>query len=651
MKRTGILYRKATLLASLCLTILIVAQGAGRAGAVSGVSLALGGERVKHASPAAADFNGNGYLEIVVGTYDGRLIIVRTTNGSSWTVADSVQVANALNGKLPAGEHQAAGRIESAIAIGDVDADGRLEIVVTTGGFPDASNPGTNKHGGVIVYEVDNNLNLSVKPGWPTLALDAGGQGPGGSIPDGIRDGFWSSPALGDLTGDGKLEIVALGLDRQIYAWRHDGTAVPGWPVSRSNGDPILRGGWSSPALADIDGDGLVEVIVGTDSPPWNGDDGSGPFPPAYDNPDYTKATVWALNGDSSLVPGWPVITTQQVQSSPAVGDIDGDGDLEIVVGTGQGIAGTGGYKVYAWHHDGTAVAGWPVTTDGVMRASPALADLNGDGVLDVILGCGAPSDSACKKIYAWNGSGAALPGFPINTTYTNAYDPVVADIDNDGKPEILLGSNFREYLFVYEHNGAYSGDTSRTQQPGGNNGGFLNTPLIADVDNDGLLETVAAGAYSGQAGLYIWNETGVDSFAATPWPTFQQNMARTGLFNAPRLAVQNELRIYHQQGAGNTAVAALPVRNDGGGSFDYSVTEAIAALTVDNPTGTVSTVTGLNLSINTSSFAVGQWHTLGTLQISGERDGQAVAGSPKSVTVRLYVGDISRIYLPLTQR
>lgn len=618
--------------------------------AVSRTVVSLGGAPIQHSSPAAADFNGDGDLEIVAGSYDGRLFLL-SFNGSSWNIADFTQVADALNTKLPANEHQATGRIESAPAIGDVDNDGNLEIVITTGGYPNSADPASNKHGGIIVYEVSGGLSLSLKSGWPYLTFDAGGQGAGGSTPDGIRDGIWAAPALGDLNGDGDLEIVTLGLDRRIYAVEHDGTAVPGWPLFRDNA-PLLRGGWSSPALADIDSDGLPEIIVGTDSPPWNGDDGSGPFPSQYNIPDYTKSTVWAINGNGSLVPGWPTITQQQVQSSPAVGDIDGDGDLEVVVGTGLGIAGTEGYKVYAWHHNGSPASGWPKTTGGNMPAPPALADLNGDNILDVVIGCGAESEQACKNLYAWKGDGSNLPGFPIqpkngaNAQSAQPYSSIVADIDNDHQPEIIQVMANTTALRVIEHNGSQSSDLSRALLPNSNT--ILAAPLIADVDNDGLLETVFGAENNGQAAVYIFEETGATSNDRLPWPTFQQNMARTSIFEPPFLAFIDELRFFHQQGTGDTAVLQAAIQNIGGDEFDWTLSEGIPALDVSKTSGTVSHSTELTFSINTSGFAENQWHTLGTVTVNGSSNGIPVQGNPQTATVYLYVGDITDLYLPL---
>ena len=150
----------------------------------------------------------------------------------------------------------------------------------------------------------------------------------------------------------------------KVYAWHHDGTLVTGWP--KITGYDV----WSSPALGDIDGDGDIEIVVGS-----------------YDN------KVYAWHHDGTSVTGWPKITDDWVFSSPALGDIDGDGDIEIVVGSDD-------YKVYAWHHDGTSVTGWPKITGGYVSSSPALGDIDGDGDIEVVVG------SSDYKVYAWDCSG-----------------------------------------------------------------------------------------------------------------------------------------------------------------------------------------------------------------------------------------------------
>jgi len=82
----------------------------------------------------------------------------------------------------------------------------------------------------------------------------------------------------------------------------------------------------------------------------------------------------------------WSFSTGGGVSSSPAIGDIDGDGKLDVIVGSGD-------TKVYAIRGDGTLL--WSFSTGGFVSSSPAIGDIDGDGKLDVIVG------SRDNKVYA----------------------------------------------------------------------------------------------------------------------------------------------------------------------------------------------------------------------------------------------------------
>ncbi len=284
---------------------------------------------------------------------------------------------------------------------------------------------------------------------------------PTGFVPDAwpqdTRAPVNSSPVLGDLDGDGVLEIVIGSDNHKVYAWKPDGSLLPGWPVSTNDS---VR---SSPALSDLDGDGRLDVIVGS-----------------FDN------NVYAWNFNGSPLPGWPVTTGSLVYSSPAIGDIDGDQRPEVVVGSFDN-------KVYAWNADGTILRGWPKPTGLFVYSSPALADLDRDGTPEVIVG----SDN--NRVFAWNGDGSAVQGWPTATEHEVPSSPAVGDIDGDGELDVVVGS--WDKVFAWNNRGEQKSGwpvTAGHQVP--------SSPAIVDLNNDGRLE-ILIGCKDGK--VYAWDAFG----------------------------------------------------------------------------------------------------------------------------------------------
>ena len=358
------------------------------------------------ASPSIADINGDGQLEIVVGDWGGNQVWALRANGTA----------------LPGWPIAVGGNVRSTAALVDLDPTyAGLEIIV---GVQD---------GTVQAWHADGTR----VPGWPVTA---------GNFVERC------SPAVGDVDGDGNLEVfVGSWYDYGatstggMYAFRHDGTTLPGWPKLTSTHTSII----ASPALADLDQDGKLEIICGT-----------------YETSG--KMYVWRYNGVDQ--PGWPYTvprgpsSTSLLSASPAIGDLDGDGFLEIVDGS-CGQCGT----VYAWRRDGTVMPGWPVTTNAVVDgSSPVLGDVNADGRIDVMIGSGSGftpngcAAGAISKMYIFQADGTSMPGWPFDLGTAASPNPALADIDSDGNVEIVV--SYSQTVYVWDAPGAL--DPARTPWP-----------------------------------------------------------------------------------------------------------------------------------------------------------------------------------------
>lgn len=309
--RRRVLLRSLVLVLALALPVVVHAY---EAPPRSGFPVLLGGSRIAFGSPTLADLNSDGKPEMIVGGADGVVHAAEQNGQVLWTF----NVTTAINNAARAAGLTASTKlvpIRTAPTVADINNDGQPEVVVAAGDVFEAKT-----HGGVVALNARGQL----LPGWPQLFRDMGGGGADLGQPDGYADGTVSTPAVGDIDGDGKPEIVYAGFDQYVYARRADGSLLPGWPQW------VLDTVWSSPALADLDGNGKRDVIIGVD---------------AHYYRDPTHATedggdLYAFRGDGSVM--WRAHQDEIFQSSPAVADLDNDGRYEIVAGTGTYYSGLG---------------------------------------------------------------------------------------------------------------------------------------------------------------------------------------------------------------------------------------------------------------------------------------------------------------------
>lgn len=453
--------------------------------------------RVVFSSPVAADLDGDGSKEIVVATSG-------VWNGSAYTSLPRLWVVRANGTADPSGAVRWFTDLTSepyaTPAIGDLTGDGVPEIVVAYGGYSDEPTPGGVKafqKTGANTWSQLWSFQLSI-PGTSTHVL--------------------SSPALGDIDGDGVLDVVFGALDLKVHALKGtNGQAISGFPVLVYDS---VRG---SPALADLDGDGEIEIIVGADCNP------QGP-------PINTKAggALWVLRTDGTIYPGFPRFVTPPagqtpvgIGTAPVVGDIDGDGCPEIVTGTDHSSS-PAQKLIYAWHNDGRTVAGWPVPLSGHASGDPALANLDADAALEVV----ATDDTG--RVYGIDGDGSklftTLPKSYQGTSAVAASGPIAAQVGSEA-PAVLLGSVDWQVTILSKAGVQLSDDGPPPDgKPRYLTGSPVRYPLVADLTGSGTITLVAASKIlfgsDSDAGVYAWD---LGSAGALPWPAFQQDERHSG--------------------------------------------------------------------------------------------------------------------------
>ncbi len=541
-------------------------------------------------SPVFADIEPGGGAEMVLATDDGRIhayrsdlselpgFPVRTDRTPYWVRGwtSLVERIAPTRGAVMVG----------APVIDDLDGDGRLDIAVG------------DLEGRVRAWDHEGNElpgfeNRGTNPAYSTDSVTAQ------DSTNRTQRGFLGSLAAADLDGDRRPELVGAAMDRHVYAWHGDGTPVAGFPVLVVDPnkvaaiDPVTHhvtfradsgvgdGGnlIATPAVADFDGDGRAEIVVGAqeeydepfNAPEFGGIAGTSgnsreyvisPFGRGAAHPNPNPAHPDA----QAYLPGWPVkvgmfqrevlpVIGNGVSAQAAIGDlIPNHPGKEIAVAAAVG-------PLYVFGIDGRSARGQIDGKDvplhwfgGLFANDPAGtgAARNSDDVGVMLVAFGGPSvgtvgapnrlDVAAPvsgfsrlldtvspefqlpsddQLAAWDPvAGSMRPAFPRETPDLAFFvTPAIADVNGDGRNEVIAGNG------VYTLSAVTADGTVPTGWPKLTGGWLVGTPSLGDWDGDGNAELAAVRR---DGTLLVWH-TPTNARRLTEWPRFGQNHANTG--------------------------------------------------------------------------------------------------------------------------
>jgi serine/threonine protein kinase len=463
-------------------------------------SIELPGGSAYTLSIAAADVDGDGDLDVLLGNF-GDIDVLLGGDGSLSRV-----LLNAGDGTFPTSIELPGGAYTNSIAAADVDGDGDLDLLLGNDGSP--SQLLLNAGGGTFPTSIE--------------------------LPDGSASTF--SIVAADVDGDGDLDVLLGNFfsPSQLLLNAGDGT----FPTSIE-----LPGGsafTTSIAAADVDGDGDLDVLLGnyfdpSRTLPISGDGtfnspsrvllnaGDGTFPTSVGLPvdcAFTRSIAAAdVDGDGDLdvllgnndiignidspsrvllnadggtfptsieLPGGSAYTL-----SIAAADVDGDGDLDVLLGNFNSPS-----QLLINAGDGTFPTSIELPGGSALTRSIAAADVDGDGDLDVLLGIsyGSPSRVLLNAGDGTFPTSIELPGGSTSTTWmvelpggTGTYSIAGADIDGDGDLDVLLGNNNKpSQLLINTGGGTF---LTSIELPGGS--AYTLSIAAADVDDDGDLDVL----------------------------------------------------------------------------------------------------------------------------------------------------------------
>ncbi len=493
-------------------------------------------EKGWYSSPAVADLDNDGNMEVIGSAYS--IVVLNGETGNLiWRVYSGSDRSSTTTSNV--------GRTWPGIVVADVDGDNELEIVSAHGdsylsvynsdgyfetGWPIILN--VNEFRGLSVADLDQNNSMNIivtsahgnktntwvydcngilRSGWPQLNNDTGYAW--GTYND--------NAAIGDIDGDGIPEIIVPSDVHYICAYKPDGTQVQ---ANAMYGDKAwgkvgvavdftaeLRGyvhcgtehrpnfAHCPATIADVNNDGTPEIVVTGNVHNC----GTSPYTNLYHgvyifNPDRSRFNE---NGfDWNIVPqnlGAPICQDYNIIEScmpnPVVADLDGDGFSEILFASNNG-------KIHCFWLDKTEKHNWPYSvydsSEGFYRfaSEPTVADLDNDGKAEVIFGSWTQKGSdRVGKLHIVDMYGNLLHEIEVPATSRDwngiLAAPTLANIDSDADLEVVVGtaySGFCAYDLPQTENARILWGTGRSNYQ--RNGSTFNPTLVyceGDFDKD----------------------------------------------------------------------------------------------------------------------------------------------------------------------
>ncbi|MCB9766214.1 MAG: hypothetical protein H6739_40940 [Alphaproteobacteria bacterium] len=349
----------------------------------------------------------------------------------------------------------------------------------------------------VIVEWIDLNVPS------PLRAFSGDGSGELFNAPD-FESNF--GPAIGDIDGDGLPEVVGMTVQFQVRALDHTGAVK--WTSEKL--PPSFWLYYGQIILTDFEGDGAVEVVAG--AAVLSGEDGAvlkrvipddGAFSPVVADLDLDgEKELLVYDGvyraDGTLI--WETPWTVSPYCTPAVAQLDGDEEAEVIFLCYD--------EVNVHEHDGALITSFRMAQRGTSYGQPCVGDITGDGAAELVV----PN---AVYLAAYQPDGTELWRAEILDA-TSAAGCALFDMNGDGANEVLYGDEYELSVFDGRTGVRLFSDPSRGSHTG------YDYPVVADVDGDGQSEVVvvASGLYGGYQGLAVYGSPLGLPDSGPVWPT-----------------------------------------------------------------------------------------------------------------------------------